>query len=255
MRGDDAKTWELRGRGVEVRYWKKLEDVKGCTSVDGPAAGDGGAAQAAEDAFVLKHAKEPGKHDGAITVTDTGGCSRRVAVSSRKGLRRRVGWVVGQDGLAYQLVSAAWIVPLLLLLAALAGCCIQLAVRPDTSPLVTGGVVPSETVQVTTPAQTGQIKIPGYSDFEASSATKVALSNPEENSAYLFKYTCSVGGKVVHTTPYWIEPGKADLWRAGADLAGYADQTVKVTIKVSTCRADTQQACNGSEQTVTVEVR
>lgn len=245
--GEQQRTWGLRGREAEVAYWKKVEDA--CEAI-------GGKHEVAERAYLPKHAKEPGKRDAAIEVADLDGDMRRVAVTSHKRLRRRVGYVLGSDGRLYELRSAAWLLLLLLLLvAAIAAAGVQLAVRPDTSPLVTGGIVPVETVQVTSPEEVGQIKIPGYNDFEVSDDTKVALSNPSENTAYLFKYTVTAGGKVVHETPYWIEPGKADMWQAAVDLAAWRGEKVDVTIAISVVKAGSQQACNGAQQTVSVEVR
>lgn len=99
-------------------------------------------------------------------------------------------------------------------------------------------------------AYTETIDVPGYSRVILNSSKKeMQLVNPEGNSVY-FMYTLTEGDEEIHKTDA-ILPGNSvmvDLW-SKLDAGDH-----QVLLSISTFDIETEEACNGTSQRVTVVV-
>lgn len=236
-----SRSWKIRAPKGQVRPEVVLIDKK---SVDAEAI--------SKDAYIYKGGKLGKRGDKGLVALGDG---VSVGLHSKRGPRVVFGYAEAADGSVYPVVTMLPVIaPAFVLGLIVVGALLWPSTASSDHPLITGGTLPVEITKVTAPEEVGSIVIPGYNPFDVKEGTRIELVNPRENADYLLKYTLLVDGNVVHETPYWIEPGKADLWSAYPDLAAYSGQTVDLAIAISTCNAETQAACNGARQTVRVTV-
>lgn len=99
-------------------------------------------------------------------------------------------------------------------------------------------------------AITETIEIPGYSDLGVSKDSPfIRLGNPEANTVYL-QYQIVKNGEVIYETKA-IKPGnmvEANMY----DVLDTGEN--EVTININTYDVETETACNGATQTVTITV-